>query len=174
MNNPRFSQEEFDKLFPGPFESAQERLREYHTFLRVLDQLDRVPVPGLSAVEKADIFRQSWRQRPEDQSWVGAFLAFFRRPARAFVLGLALGGALMFGCCLGNRPARSQPALADPPFAVEGTGCTQVYSGRIVQELYPQIENPRMVVEKAQESSPPQRVLYGTLDGGEVYVAWNL
>jgi hypothetical protein len=40
--------------------------------------------------------------------------------------------------------------------------------------LYPQIENPKIVVEKAEESAVPQRVLYGTLDEGETYVVWNL
>jgi hypothetical protein len=173
MENPRFTLEVFRALFPGPFESQDELLKEYASFLAALDQLDRVPVPELSAREKVDIFRRSWTQRAEDRSSVWTWLAFFKRPAVTFALGIALGCVVMFAC-LKARPAQAQQAPVEPPFAVERTRNTQTYSGRIVQGLYPQIENPRMVVEKVHESAPPQRVLYGTLDGGEVYVAWNL
>jgi hypothetical protein len=31
-----------------------------------------------------------------------------------------------------------------------------------------------MIVEKEQDALPAQRVLYGTVDDGEVYVVWNL
>jgi len=48
------------------------------------------------------------------------------------------------------------------------------YTGKVVEGLYPQIENPKIVVERPQKSSTPQRVLYGTLDNGETYVVWNL
>jgi len=85
-----------------------------------------------------------------------------------------------------GRANSSRPPTADrrmsmaPPLAAEGmltiehTRYAQVYKGKVVERLYPQIENPKIVVEKAEGSSPPQRVLYGTLDEGEVYLVWNL
>lgn len=173
MNNSRFSQDEFDTLFPGPFESDQERLQEYHAFLRVLEQLDQVSVPELSAWEKAEIFRRAWPQPVSDRFSVWAWLAWFRRPAVTFAFGVALGCAVMFAC-LKPRPAQAQPSPPDPAFTVEQTRNTQTYEGKILKGLYPQIENPRLVVEKMPETSEPQRVVYGTLDNGEICIAWNL
>jgi len=50
----------------------------------------------------------------------------------------------------------------------------KTYEGKILRALYPQIENPRVTVEKNQETADPRRVLQGTLDEGQVYVLWNL
>jgi hypothetical protein len=173
MNSSRFSQDEFDTLFPGPFESDQEKLREYHAFLRVLGQLDEAPIPELSAREKADIFRRAWPQPTSDRPLLWAWLTLFRRPAVTFALGIAFGCAIMFAC-LKPRPVQVQPAPPEPLYTVVQTGDTQTYQGKILKALYPQIENPRLVVEKSAESSESQRVVYGTLDNGEIYVAWNL
>jgi hypothetical protein len=172
MDNPRLSLEEFKALFPDRFESQEKLLSEYSSFLVLLEQLDRVPVPELSAGQKADIFRRSWqaasRNRPPIWSWLG----LLRRPAVTFAAGMVLGCALMFAV------ARGRAAVPEPSpqrlLAVERTGYTQIYTGKAVEGLYPQIENPKIVVERPKESSTPQRVLYGTLDEGETYVVWNL
>jgi hypothetical protein len=73
-----------------------------------------------------------------------------------------------------SRAALPQPASPPQPLAVERAGYTQIYTGRVVERLYPQIENPKIVVERPQKAAAPQRVLYGTLDQGETYVVWNL
>ena len=171
MSNPRFSWEEFDTLFPGPFASEQERQREYHAFLLVLEQLDGAPVPELSARERAEIFRRSWPQPAQDRPSVWTWLAFWRRPAVTFALGLALGCVVMFAW-MRDRPRLS--LATESPLMVERIGHTQTYEGTVLQALYPQIENPKLVVEQTQESSPPQRVLQGTLDSGKIQVLWNL
>ena len=75
---------------------------------------------------------------------------------------------------VGDQSIASTAKAAEPRFAVEHTRNTQTYTGKLLQKLYPQVENPKVVVEKTQESSTPQRVLYGTLDKGEIYVVWNL
>ncbi|UCD50567.1 MAG: hypothetical protein JSW27_23955 [Phycisphaerales bacterium] len=173
MSDRRFSWEEFESLFPGPFASEQEKQKEYEAFLLVLEQLDRVPVPELSMRERAEIFRRSWPQSAPSQPSVWASLTFFRRPAVTFALGLALGCAVMFAWTSAGREPL-QAAAAEPPFTLERTGDAQTYSGTVVQELYPQIENPKLVVEKTPESSQPQRVLHGTLDNGKIQVLWNL
>jgi len=173
MSNPRFSWDEFNTLFPGPFESEQERQREYHAFLLVLEQLDRAPVPELSMRQRAEIFRRSWPQPAPSRASIWTWLALLRRPAVTFALGLALGCALMF-TRTSDRPDRPQATAPEPPFTVERAGNAQTYGGAVVQKLYPQIENPKLVVEKTQQSSPPQRVLYGTLDNGAICIAWNL
>jgi len=173
MSNPRFSWEEFETLFPGPFASEQDKRREYEALLLVLEQLDEAPVPELSMRRRAEIFRRSWPQHAPERTSVWAWLALLRRPVVTFVLGLALGCALMFAWTR-DRPAQAPAAPPARALAVERTRHAQTYGGAVVQELYPQIENPKLVVEKVRESSPPQRVLHGTLDNGKIQVLWNL
>ena len=185
MDNKRFSLEEFKALFPGRFESRDQLLREYESFQAVFKHLDRMPVPELSAGQKAAIFRRSWQGWQRDRSWLWPWLAVFRQPAVTFAAGVVLGCTLMF-VAVNARADVSQPvavkqsvsadraAGVDQPLTVEHMRDRQVYRGRIVEKLYPQIENPKIVLEKTQGSSTPQRVLYGTLDGGEVDVVWNL
>ncbi len=173
MENPRFSLEEFKMLFAGKFESQEELLEEYKSFLLVFEQLDETSVPELTAGQKAEIFRRSWQPSARRQPGTWAWLSLLKRPAVTFALGLILGGILTL-VCIGNQPITPVAEAVEPPLAVEHTRFTQTYTGKVLKELYPQIENPKMIVEKTQESSPPQRVLYGTLDEGEVYVVWNL
>jgi hypothetical protein len=173
MDNPRFPFEEYAALFAGRCRSQEELRREYQGLLTILDQLDQTPVPELSVGQKAAIFRQSWQGHTRVSPLTWAWRATFRRPAVAFAAGIVLGCALML-IVLGNGPAVVQPASAAPLLTVERSGYTQVYAGTLVNGLYPQIENPKIVLEKSPTSSAPQRVLYGTLDDGEVYVVWNL
>jgi hypothetical protein len=185
MDNRRFSLEEFKTLFPGPFESQEQLLREYRAFLAVFEHLDSMPVPDLSAAKKAEIFRRSWQARERDRLRLRVWLEAFRRPAVTFAAGIVLGCTLMLAVT-NVRAGLSQPATTAPrtnvapPAAaggmltIEQTGRTRVYKGKAIERLYPHIENPKIVLEKAEGSAPSQRVLYGTLDGGEVYVVWNL
>ncbi len=184
MDNRRFSLEEFKALFPGRFESEDQWLREYRSFQAVFEHLDSMAVPDLSRAQKAEIFRQSWQARHRTSFRVWPVV--FRRPVVAFAAGIVLGCTLMF-VVMHVRAGRFQTpmvdqrlsmvapaAAADRMLTIEQTRYTQVYKGKLVERLYPQIENPRLVVEQAQESSPPQRVLYGTLDDGKVDIVWNL
>jgi anti-sigma-K factor RskA len=154
-------------------------LREYRSFLAVFEQLDQAPVPELSAHQKAEIFHRSWQGRRRDWSWTWTWLGLFRRPAVTFAIGIVLGCVVMF-LAMDSRASRTEPevvgplAAAEPSLTVERIQHTQVYKGKAVEQLYPGIENPRIVIEKTRESSTPQRVLYGTLDDGEIYVVWNL
>jgi hypothetical protein len=173
MSNPRFSWEEFEALFPGPFASEGDKQKEYHAFLQVLEQAERAPVPELSMRERAEIFRRAWPQPAQRGVSIWTWLAFLRRPAVTFALGLAFGCAVMFAWT-SDGPVQSPATASEPTFTVERAGNAQTYEGKVLQTLYPQIENPKMVVEKTQESSEPQRVLYGTLDNGEICIAWNL
>jgi hypothetical protein len=68
----------------------------------------------------------------------------------------------------------TQTVSADPLLTVEHTKYTQTYKGKMIEDFYPEFENPRVVLEKAGEAMQPQRTLYGTLDNGEVTVVWNL
>ena len=173
MTNRYFSLEEFKALFPDRFESREEMLREYVSFLSVLDRLEETPVPDLSAREKADIFRRSWRPPSYEWSRLWAWLAFIRRPAVTFALGLVLGCVLM-AAALGHRIELVPPvAAADQPLTVEHAGYTQTYTGRVIDGLYPQIENPKIVLERTDRSAP-KRVLYGTVNNGDIYIVWNL
>jgi hypothetical protein len=172
MDHPRFSLAEFKALFPDRLGSPEKLWREYQSFLHLFEELAGLPVSELSAGQKADIFRRSWPAGPRDRSAVWSWLDLLRRPAVTFAAGLVLGCALMFAVVRG-RPAAPAPG-PQQLLAVEHTGCTQTYTGKLVEQLYPQIENPRIVVEKPKDSSMPRRVLYGTLDEGETYVVWNL
>ncbi len=179
MDSSKFSLKEFEMLFPDRFESPEQLLREYRSFLAVLEQLDQAHVPELSDRQKAEIFRRSWQNRRHDWSWTWAWLGVLRRPTVTFAAGIALGCAAMF-LAMNSRtsPVEVQVdgplAKSESPLTIEHIQRTQVYKGKAVERMYPGIENPQIVVEKTEESAKPQRVLYGTLDGGEIYVVWNL
>jgi len=173
MSNPRFSWEEFETLFPGPFASEQEKHKEYEALLRVLEQLDEAPVPELSLRQRAEIFRRSWPAQPQRTARTWTWLAFWRRPAVTFALGLALGCVLMLAVTR-VQPEPPRPNPVEETLTVERTLHVETYRGELLQGLYPQIENPTMVVERTPESSRPQRVLHGTLDNGKIQVLWNL
>jgi hypothetical protein len=182
MDKKRFSLEEFQALFPGRFESRDELLREYRAFQTVFQHLDSMAVPDLTAEQKAEIFRGAWQGRRPSRLRV--LPALLRRPMVTFAAGIVLGCTLMLAVTNAragfSRPPAAPPVNVTRPSApermltVERTRYTQVYQGKAIERLYPQIENPKIVVEKAEDSSPPQRVLYGTLDDGAVYVVWNL
>jgi len=173
MKKQRLSLEEFKALFQDSFESEAELLREYKSFLSVLEQLDQAVVPELSSSQKAEIFRQSWQERPQEPSWILTWLDFFRKPAVAFLLGVVIGCVVM-SVATNKRLDLVETASADQLLTIENTKHTQTYKGKIIDEFYPQFENPKVVLEKAEESAPLQRALYGTLDNGEIYVVWNL
>jgi hypothetical protein len=172
MDDPRFSFEEFRTLFPDRLGSPEKLLNEYQSLLQLFKELDGLPVSELSAGQKADVFRRSWQTGSRGRSAVRSWLDLLGRPAVAFAAGIVLGCALMFVVVRG-RPAVPGPA-PQQLLTVEHTGWTQTYTGKLVEQLYPQIESPRIVVEKPKDSSPPQRVLYGTLDEGQTYIIWNL
>ena len=179
MDSRRFPLEEFKALFPNRFESPEEMLRRYQSFLAVFEQLDQTPVPELSARQKADIFRRARQGRRRAPAWTDVWLDLFKRPAVTFAMGIVLGCAVML--TVPNRRPGTVPhetagplAVAEPPLTIEHIRRTQVYKGKAVEQMYPEIENPQIVVEKTRESAKPQRVLYGTLDNGEIYVVWNL
>jgi len=174
MQKQRLSLEEFKALFQDSFESQEELMKEYNSFLLIFEQLDQTPVPDLSSKEKAEIFKRSWQGQPREFSWVSAWLDFFKQPAVTFALGIVIGCILTLVVTNEHLAPPQKTVSTDQLLTVEHTAYTQTYKGKIINEFYPQFENPKIVVERAEESSAPQRVLYGTLDNGEIYVVWNL
>lgn len=173
MKKRRISLKEFKELFHDSFESQEELLSEYNSFVSIFEQLDHATVPELSSSQKTEIFKQSWQERPQESSWVLTWLDFFRKPAVAFALGIVIG-CIVMSVATNNRVDLTQTVSAEPLLAVEQTKYTQTYKGKMIEEFYPEFENPKIVLEKAGESSQPQRTLYGTLDNGEITVVWNL
>jgi len=173
MKNQRLSLEEFKELFHDSFESQEELLSEYNSFLSIFEQLDQAAVPKLSSRQKAKIFKQSWQGRPQESSWIFTLLNFFRQPALTFAFGIAIGCILM-SVVMNNPIDLAGTASADELLEVEHTRYSRTYKGKIINDFYPEFENPEIVLEKAGQAEPPQRTLYGTLDNGEIYVVWNL
>lgn len=173
MEKQRLSFEEFKALFQDHFTSKEELQKEYDSFLSIFEHLDQATVPGLTSKEQDEIFRRAWREPTRKTSWVLTWIDFFRKPAVAFILGIVIGCIVMSNV-KNNRFDLVQPVSAGPLLTVEGTKYTQTYKGKMIEEFYPEFENPKIVLEKAGESSPPQRTLYGTLDNGEITVVWNL
>lgn len=173
MEKQRLSFEEFKDLFEHTFESQEELQKEYLTFLSMFERLDQMPVPDLTCEEKAGIFKRAWLERPQKSSWILTWIDFFRQPAVAFALGIVIGCVVM-SITMSDKIELTQPVSADPLLTVEHTKYTQTYKGKMIEEFYPEFENPKIVLEQKEESSPPQRTLYGTLDNGEITVVWNL
>jgi hypothetical protein len=124
-------------------------LREYRSFQAAFAHLDSMPVPALSAEQKAEIFRRSLPGQRQNRLPRRIGLGLFRRPAVTFAAGIVLGGTLMLAVTnvragLSQPGAVEQRASLGPPAAervltVAQTGRTQVYQGKIVERLYPQI-----------------------------------
>ncbi len=173
MKNQRLTLEEFKAFFHDSFESQEELLREYDSFLSTFDELDQAAVPELSSGQKADIFRQSWQGRPQESSWIVAVINFFRQPALTFALGIVIGCILM-SIVMNDPIDLTATAAADELLEIEHTRYSRTYKGKIIDDFYSELENPRVVLEKAGDDEPPQRTVHGTLDNGEIYVVWNL
>ena len=173
MENQRISLEKFKEFFQGSFESQEELLNEYNSFLSIFEQLDQATVPELSSGQKAEIFRQSWQDRPQEVPWFFTLINFFRKPALTFSLGIVIGCILML--VVMNEPIElAGTASAQELLEVEHTRYSRTYKGKIIDDFYSEFENPRIVIEQADQVEPPQRILHGTLDNGEIYVVWNL
>ena len=173
MKNQRLLLEEFKAFFHNSFESQEQLLSEYNSFLSTFEQLDQAAVPELSSRQKAKIFKQSWQDRPQESPLILTLLGFFRRPALTFGLGIAIGCILM-SVVMNDPIDLAGTASADELLEVEHTRYSRTYKGKIIDDFYPEFENPEIVLEKAGQAEPPQRTLYGTLDNGEIYVVWNL
>jgi hypothetical protein len=173
MKNQRLSLEEFKELFQGSFESQEQLLSEYNSFVSIFEQLDYSVVPELSSGQKAEIFKQSWQGRPQESSMIFMLLNFFRQPALTFALGIVIGCILM--SVFMNDPLElTGTASADELLEIERTRYSRTYKGKIIDDFYSEFENPEIVLEKAGETAPEQRTLHGTLENGEIYVVWNL
>ena len=173
MKNQRLSLEEFKAFFHDSFESKEQLLQEYNSFLSTFEQLDQAAMPELSSSQKAEIFRQSWQGRPQESPWILILLNFFRKPALTFTIGIMIGCILM--SVVMNDPIDfTGTASADELLEVEYTRYSQTYKGKIIDDFYSEFENPKIVLEKAGQNEKPQQTLHGTLDNGEIYVVWNL
>ncbi|MHC4166005.1 MAG: hypothetical protein ACYSWQ_03510 [Planctomycetota bacterium] len=173
MKNQRLSLEEFKALLGDKFDSQEQLLNEYESFLSTFEQLDQAVVPELSARQKGEIFRQSWQDRPQEPPWIVTLLNFFRQPALTFALGVAIG-CLLMSCVRDDPIDLAGTASADELLEIEHTRYSRTYKGKIIEDYYSEFENPRIVTEKPGEDARPQRTLHGTLDNGEIYVVWNL
>ena len=173
MKNHRLSLEEFKELYQDSFESQAELLSEYNSFISTFEQLDQADVPELSSGQKAEIFRQSWQDRPQEPSLILTWLNLFRKPAVAFALGILIGCILM-SVVMNNPIELVGTASADELLEIEHTRYSSTYKGKIIDDFYSEFENPKIVLEQAVESEPSQQTLHGTLDNGEIYVVWNL
>ncbi|UCG56247.1 MAG: hypothetical protein JSU70_15430 [Phycisphaerales bacterium] len=167
------SLEEFKALFHDSFESEEELLSEYNSFLSTFEQLDQAAVPELSSGQKAEIFKQSWQDRTQESPRILALLNFFRQPALTFALGIVIGCILM-SIVMNDPIDLNGTASADELLEIEHTRYSRTYKGKIIDDFYSGFENPKVVLEKAGQAEQPQRTLHGTLDNGEIYVVWNL
>lgn len=172
MKNQRLSLEEFKAFFHDSFESHEDLLREYNSFLSTFERLDQAAVPELSSGQKAEIFRQSWQIRPQKTPWTLALLNFFRQPALTFAIGIVIGCILM-SVVMNDPIDLTAPASAGELLQIEHTRYSRTYKGKLIDDFYPELENPRVVLEKAGEDDQPQWTVHGTLDNGEIYVVWN-
>ena len=173
MKNHRLSLEEFKELFQDSFETQAELLSEYNSYLSTFEQLGQATVPELSSEQKAEIFKQSWQDRPQEASWIFTLLNFFRQPALTFAIGIAIG-CVMMSVIINDHIELTGTASAYELLEIDHTRYSRTYKGKIIDDFYSEFENPKIVLEKAGQTAPEQRTLHGTLDNGEIYIVWNL
>ena len=142
MQNQHFSFEEFKTLFQDSFDSQEELLTEYNSFLPTFEQLDQMHVPDLPYREKAKIFRRSWQGRPQESSLLLTLIGLFKRPAITFVLGIAIGCILISAITNGHidipktdLPKNDMPktVLHEELLKIERNQNKQIYKGRIIK-----------------------------------------
>ena len=171
MNRPRLTYEEFKALFQEEFPLEEALKSEYDAYLAVFEPLDQFAVPLLSPNEKVKLFEHTWERLQHKSSNLSLWYGFIKRPAVTFAMGIFLGCVLSFFPSYVHfdvvRSVQAEPALT-----IEQEGHTQIYKGKVIDQIYAQLENPKIVLEK-KESSSPQPVVYGTLDHGEIYVVLN-
>ena len=171
MNRPRLTYEEFKALFQEEFPLEEALKSEYDAYLAVFEPLDQFAVPLLSPNEKVKLFENTWETLPTTSSRLSFWYVFIKKPAVTFALGIFLGCVLSF-FITHVHVDMVQSVQAEPALTIEQEGHTQIYKGKVIDQIYSQLENPKMVLEK-KESSSPQPVVYGTLDHGEIYVVLN-
>ncbi|MFB3787045.1 MAG: hypothetical protein ACE15F_11830 [bacterium] len=173
MTQSRLPFDEFKNLFQEEYPSEERLQWEYDQYQPLIEELGHSPVPPLPPQEKAAIFEATWDPVARRRAWMPPALAWFYRPAVTFAWGLFVGCFLTAGSMNGWFHF-AQPVSAQPVLTIEKTGHTQIVKGQLIDQLYANLENPQIVVEKKEEAAPPQRVLYGTLDHGQIYVVYNL
>lgn len=173
MRRPRLSFEEFKILFQNEFQSEETLRKEYEDFSSVFEPLDQSTVPGLSPHEKVEIFEAAWQRHRHRPTWRSAWFGLIKQPVVTFALGLVLGCFVMT-----NYPKEPAGDVLSSPdeqmLSVEQRGNTRIFTGKIIERIYPQVENPQIVLETKEGSPAARRVLYGTFDDGEISVVWNM
>ncbi len=173
MTQSRLPFDEFKNLFQEEYPSEERLKWEYDQYQPLIEELSHSPVPPLPPREKAAIFDATWNKVSERRTWMPLPAGWFNQPAITFALGLVFGCILTAGF-LNGWFHFAQSVSAHPVLTIEQSGHTQIVKGKLIDQFYSIVENPKIVVEKKEKASPPQRVLYGTLDHGQIYVVYNL
>ncbi len=151
--------------------------QEFESFASTFDKANAYQVPQLKPNEHAELFEQIWSRHSSSVAktkWSLNVFAYLRHPAFMFTLGTFFGILITILTANGSLdPARE--ASAEPNLRWETNGISQVISGKIVDKIYPELEDPTItVVDTPGSSGKRKKVLHGTMNDGSVQIVWNL
>jgi len=183
MDKKQISIEEYVELISddsnGDHEIISDSLKEdYEKFLMLLDQTEQATEFSLPLHAKQTVFAQVWNPNQtnvkKQSMWKSIFQPLFLKPAAAFAWGIT-AGCMLTVLFLNGFLDLAKPVSAEEALTIHKTIGRQTYQGTFINELYSQLENPVLVIEtQPGNADKPKKVLYGTADNGEIYIAWNL
>jgi hypothetical protein len=173
-----YQQVDEEKVDKNDLLSDDDFRRDYDSLIQVLDQIEQLPEPMLEPADKVDIFENAWSVcRPESSMFQQVyqwFTSMVWKPAVSFSLGILFGIGISFALWSGALDI-SQPVHADVELKFDSIGSVETIQGTVLQELYPNIENPMLVLEPdSSNPSSSKRILTGTINDGSIQVVWNL
>ncbi len=158
-------------------DSCERCKQEFESYTATLDKADSFHVRDLNPNEHVKQFEQIWSQYSKSvhsnhRTW--KVFEYFRHPAFMFAFGTFFGILVTILAINGSLdPVRE--AAAEPNLRWETNGITQTISGKIVDRLYPELENPTItVVETQEKTEKKKKMLHGTMNNGSVQIIWNL
>ncbi|RJP22934.1 MAG: hypothetical protein C4527_20990 [Candidatus Omnitrophota bacterium] len=151
---------------------------EYDSLVLTLNQTNLHEVPALTTVEHAELFESVWNRskasRTSSLNWIGFVMDRIQRPIVHFVAGLACGILLTVSIANGWLDTAVE-AKAEPNIRWESNGLSQTVSGRMLEKIYPDIENPTIsILNSSGNDSGSQKVLQGTMENGNIQIILNL
>ena len=126
-------------------------------------------VPALSPSEKVEMFEAAWSARSRAPFWKPwlAWLGGASRTATTFACGLACGVIVTLTLTIPEQESVADIEMQDHVLFT-------TMKGKTVEDFYPELENPVLVLEKPEfPGDSPRRVVYGTMHDGAVQVVWN-
>ncbi|MBN2329751.1 MAG: hypothetical protein JXR73_21600 [Candidatus Omnitrophica bacterium] len=151
--------------------------KRYGELSAALDSARRLPVPELSAQERARMFEAAWQASELNQPERSSGLAWpILRHAVSFCAGLACGAALLLAI-VSQSGAHGFLSAPQGEITRPKNPIPAMLSGTPAAKIYSELEDPVILIQESKEeddSIQHRRVIEGTTENGAIQIVWNL